>query len=406
MNLLYLASNYRLEKAEDILEYHVKHWPPVGRLHVVLRTLAGKGLRPTILATPTLPEIHFHPTRSANGLAGLWDLWREARGVLDREAVDLMVCDDPGSAALVGYLLRRRSGVPTCVHYITDIVDNRHWIRERAKNRLANRYLKWLIRRADSLRVVSETNKRKVVSRFGIPAEQVFVIPNRKGVERFVAGEAEGLREQFLSRGFDRIALYVGRLEAQKDVGNLLRAVPRVLERCPRTLFLVVGDGSEEAGLKALCGALGVGRNVIFTGFVDQDEMPRYYKACDLFVLPSIYEDRAGVLVEAAAAGRPMVATDTLGASEVVRGGETGYLAPTRDPEALAGHMVRLLEDRELAGRMGAAAQRHILAYLDEESIPTRMLEMWRYTAGRRRPGPSGAEGDAAAAAAGAQRRR
>ncbi|HEY7678276.1 MAG TPA: glycosyltransferase family 4 protein [Candidatus Methylomirabilis sp.] len=406
MNLLYLASNYRLEKAEDILEYHVKHWPPVARLHVVLRTLAGGGLRPATLATPALPEIHFHPTGSANGPAGLWDLWREARGVLDREAVDLMVCDDPGSAALVGYLLRRRYGVPTCVHYITDIVDNRYWIRERAKNRLANRYLKWLIRRADSLRVVSETNKRKVVSRFGIPAERVFVIPNRKGVERFVAGEAEGLREQYLSRGFDRIALYVGRLEAQKDVGNLIRAVPRVRERCPRALFLIVGDGSEAAGLKALCAALGVEGNVLFTGFVDQQEMPRYYKACDLFVLPSIYEDRAGVLVEAAAAGRPMVATDTLGASEVVRVGETGYLAPTRDPDALADHMVRLLEDRELAERMGAAAQRHILAYLDEESIPARMLEMWRYTAGRGRPGPGGAARDAAAAAAGAQRRR
>jgi glycosyltransferase involved in cell wall biosynthesis len=406
MNLLYLASNYNLEKAEDILEYHVKHWPPVGRLHVVLRTLDGKGLRRATLATPTQPEIHFHPTRSANGLAGLWDLWRGARGVLDREAVDLMVCDDPGSAALVAYLLRRRSGVPMCVHYITDIVDNPHWIRERAKNRAANRYLKWLIRRADSLRVVSETNKRKVVSQFGVPAERVFVIPNRKGVERFVAGEADGLREIYLSQGFDRIALYVGRLEPQKDIGNLIRAIPHVRQRHPRTLFLIVGEGSEAAGLKALCGALGVERNVLFTGFVDQQEVPRYYQACDLFVLPSIYEDRAGVLVEAAASGRPIVATDTLGASEVVREGETGFLAPTGDPEALAGHMVRLLEDRELAERMGAAGQRHILTYLDEESIPTRMLEMWRYTAGRRRPGPTGAKHDAATAAAGAQRRR
>ncbi len=160
------------------------------------------------------------------------------------------------------------------------------------------------------------------------------------------------------------------------------------------------------AGLKALCLALGVERNVSFTGFVDQQEMPRYYKACDLFVLPSIYEDRAGVLVEAAASGRPIVATDTLGASEVVRDGETGFLAPTRDPEALAERMLRVLGDAQAAQRMGAAGQRFILAHLDEESIPIRMLEMWRYTAGRRRASAPGARHDAATTAAGPQRRR
>ena len=387
MNLLFIGSNYRLRVAADILEHHVKYWPPVGRLHVALRTLKGQGLRRTTLAGPASPEIHFYPTGSPNGPIGVRDLWRTVRGVAEREAPDLAVCDDPGSAALVGFLVRRRFGVPMCVHYITDFADNAHWMRERAKHRLANPWMKWCIRRADSLRVVSESNRQRLVSRFGIPPERVFVVPNRKGVERFVSAEANGLRKGYLSRGFDRIVLCVGRLERQKDVGNLIQAIPRVRSRHPRTLFLIVGDGSEEARLRALCGELGLERNVVFAGLVPAQETPRYYKACDVFVLPSIYEDRAGVLVEAAASGRPVVATETLGASEVVRDGETGFLVGTRDPEALADRVVRLLGDATMAQRMGAAGQRFILEHLDEAAIPTRMLEMWRYTAGCRRAG-------------------
>jgi glycosyltransferase involved in cell wall biosynthesis len=389
MNLLYLGSNYGLSGAEEVLEYHVKHWPHVDRLHLVLRTLRRPGLRRTTLAGPALPEIHFYPTLSANPLLGMWDLWRTAREVLGRESVDLTVCDDPGSAAFVGSLLRRRLGVPLCVHYIADIADNPYWIRERIKNQLANRWVKWCIRRADSLRVVSESNRQKVVSRFGIPAERVFVIPNRKGVEHFVAARGDGLREGYLSRGFDRIVLYVGRLEPQKDVGNLIRAIPGVLARHPRTLFLVVGSGSEQPALRDLCGQLGVGGNVIFTGYVPSPEVPPYYKACDVFVLPSLWEDRAGVLVEAVASGRPVVATDTLGASEVVQEGRTGFIVPTRDPAALAERVARLLDRPEVAEGMGAAGQRFILGHLDEASIPRRMVEMWQFTAGCRRPGPA-----------------
>jgi len=387
LQLLFLGTNYGLQQAHDVLEYHVKHWPPTGGLHVILRTAQVPGLLPTVLPDGSDRGIHFHPTRSASRATGFRDLLGAAAAVARSRPVDLTVCDDPFSSAIAGFLIRRRFGIPMCVQYMGDIVENPLWLHDRVRNRLVYPYATWLLRQADSVRVISAANKAKLVRRMGIPGDRIFVVPNIKGVERFVAADGARVRARYAAEGFAKIVLYVGRLESQKDVATLLRAVPPVVERYPETLFLIGGNGSEEEMLRRLCHELRVERNVAFAGFIQPGEVPEYFRACDVFVLPSLWEDRAGVLVEALAAGRPAVATDTQGTAEVIQDGTTGFIVEPRRPDQIAERLVQLLGDEDLAARMGAAGQRFILGHLDEEAIRTRMLEMWHYTAGRRAGG-------------------
>jgi glycosyltransferase involved in cell wall biosynthesis/2-polyprenyl-3-methyl-5-hydroxy-6-metoxy-1,4-benzoquinol methylase len=383
LHILFLGTNYGLQQANDVLEYHVKHWPPTGGLDVILRTARVPGLVPTVLPNGSDHGIHFHPTCSTSRAAGFRDLLAAAAAVARSRPVDLTVCDDPFSSAIAGFLIRRRFGIPMCVQYMGDIVDNPLWLRDRFRNRLVYPYATWLLRRADSVRVISAANKAKLVQRMGIPGDRIFVVPNIKGVERFVAADGTRVRARYAAGGFAKVVLYVGRLESQKDVGTLLRAVPPVVERHPETLFLIGGNGSEEESLRRLCRELRVEGNVVFTGFIQPGEVPEYFRACDVFVLPSLWEDRAGVLVEALAAGRPAVATDTQGTAEVIQDGTTGFIVKPRRPDQIAERLLRLLGNEELAARMGAAGQRFIQAHLDEQAMRTRMLEMWRYTAGR-----------------------
>lgn len=387
LNLLFVGTNYTLRRVQDILEYQVKHWPPPRSLHVILRTGRAPGLFPAELRGAGGHEIFFHPTRSASRATGLVDLVAAASRVARGSTVHLTVCDDPFTSALAGFLVRRRFGTPMCVQYMGDIIDNPLWLRDRFRNRLVYPYATWLLRRADSVRVISAANKVKLVRRMGIAEERIFVVPNVKGVERFVVADGSRIRSRYAGTTFEKIVLFVGRLESQKDVATLLRAIPQVVQRHPKTLFVIGGSGSQEPQLKSLCLELDVGRNVLFPGFIPPDETPEYFRACDIFVLPSIWEDRAGVLVEALAAGKPVVATNTQGTAEVIQDGEAGFIVEPRSSSQIAERLMRLLGDEALAASMGAAGQRRILAQLDEASIPARMLKMWEYTAGRRRPG-------------------
>jgi len=144
----------------------------------------------------------------------------------------------------------------------------------------------------------------------------------------------------------------------KKDYPTLLRAFARQRG----AVLLIAGDGPQEAELRALARELAV--DARFLGRVD--EMPALMNAADALVLSSVVEGLPMALIEAAASGLPAVATDVGGVREVVLDGHTGFVAPPRDPAALAAAMARLaaLSPQERA-RMGVAARAHAVARFD-----------------------------------------
>jgi phosphatidylinositol alpha-mannosyltransferase len=158
-----------------------------------------------------------------------------------------------------------------------------------------------------------------------------------------------------------RTVLWVNRLDPQKGFGVALGAFSRLASRHEDLSLAVIGDGADRAEL----GLLGPERaRVRMLGTVPNEDLPAYYVAADVFVSPAVGQESFGiVLVEAMAAGTPVVASDIPGYRDVVRDGRDGLLVPPRDPEALAEATARVLEDPALAARLSTAGPERASAF-------------------------------------------
>jgi glycosyltransferase involved in cell wall biosynthesis len=170
----------------------------------------------------------------------------------------------------------------------------------------------------------------------------------------------------------------VSRLVFKKGLTYLLDAFPRILERHPRAALLIGGYGDLREELQRRATDLGVAASVYFPGQLARDRAARYISAADVYVVPSIRDQGGNVdglpnaLLEGMGAARPIVASCVAGIPEVIGDGEHGLLVPERDSEALAAAIARLLGDRDLAQRLGAAARRRVLEELTWDAAAER----------------------------------
>jgi phosphatidyl-myo-inositol alpha-mannosyltransferase len=175
------------------------------------------------------------------------------------------------------------------------------------------------------------------------------VIPNGVDVSRFAGAEPADL-------GPGRKLLFVGRLHPRKGFAVAVAAFGRIAPDEPGLRLVVAGDGADRAVLGGL--APEIKERIVMLGSVPNRELPRIHAACDVFVAPNTGGESFGVvLIEAMAAGLPVVASDIPGYDEVVTDGVDGLLVPARDPAALAAAVAGLLGDPAEAARLAAAGR-------------------------------------------------
>jgi glycosyltransferase involved in cell wall biosynthesis len=217
-----------------------------------------------------------------------------------------------------------------------------------------------------------------------IPRRKLVTIPN-------------GIDGRLFERPFDRalvraslgvpenavVALFGSRLEAQKDVPTLLEAFALLAERAPDVHLVIAGQGTLRPELEARADALGVGSRVHFAGV--RLDMPDILRACDLFVLSSTWEGLPMVILEALAAGCPIVSTAVGGVPTAITDGETGLLVPPRDPQAFASAMERVAGDASLRHRLAEAGKAVFAARFSADAMARRYEEL--YVAGCRARG-------------------
>jgi phosphatidylinositol alpha-mannosyltransferase len=201
--------------------------------------------------------------------------------------------------------------------------------------------------------IAVSTAARDFVAQY-FPADY-HVIPNGIDFQRFNSRQPvlEELRDSRPT------VLFVGRLEKRKGLRYLLRAWPHVLERVPDARLVVVGRGRPLEGYKRFAIRQGwSASDVVFAGYVSAEDLPRYYQACDVFCAPNTGQESFGiVLLEAMAAGAPIVASDIPGYRDVVTSGVEGLLVERQNPGALADALCRLLGSPELRATMRRAGQ-------------------------------------------------
>jgi phosphatidyl-myo-inositol alpha-mannosyltransferase len=202
-------------------------------------------------------------------------------------------------------------------------------------------------------RIAVSTAARDFVGEY-FPAEYR-VIPNGIDFARFNT-RAEPLEHPGDGRP---TVLFVGRLEKRKGLRYLLRAWPMVLERQPDARLVVVGRGRPTESYKRFAGRQGwSSSDVVFAGYVPAEDLPRYYQASDVFCAPNTGQESFGiVLLEAMAAGAPIVASDIPGYHDVVTHGVEGLLVERQNSGALADAVCRLLGAPELRASMRRAGQ-------------------------------------------------
>jgi phosphatidyl-myo-inositol alpha-mannosyltransferase len=170
------------------------------------------------------------------------------------------------------------------------------------------------------------------------------IIPNGVDLDRF-DGRAQPIAEYMDGK---QNILFVGRFEKRKGARYLLRAIPLLRERYPNTRFLFVGEGRLRYQFQRYVVRYGL-RDVIFTGYVSDADLPRYFASADLFCAPAITGESMGiVLLEAMAAGKPIVASNIPGYATVVNSGTDGLLVPPHDSYELANAIGYLLDNEPL----------------------------------------------------------
>ncbi|HEY2980167.1 MAG TPA: glycosyltransferase [Anaerolineales bacterium] len=211
------------------------------------------------------------------------------------------------------------------------------------------------------------------------------VVPN--GINLDLFNDATSLQRSAM--GFDEsdiLLVYAGRVAREKNVDFLLRAFAKVAAQVKNARLLIIGGGQKPIAdeLKAQAAELGLSERVTFVGLIAYDSLPGYLAMCDVFVTASVSEVHPLSVIEAMAAGLPVIGIESPGVGDTVQDGTTGFLAPD-DMAAFSDKVTRLCLDRELIGRMGDAARRASSAYSIERTTAT-MLEHYQRLISEPRP--------------------
>jgi len=234
---------------------------------------------------------------------------------------------------------------------------------------------KWMLNSYDRL-VFLYTKALNEIEKFGVPRNRVCSIPNGVEPERFrLDSDIDDLRTELSVADDEKVLLFIGRLAKVKRVDILIALTKSLIKEGFKVKTILVGDGPDRKLYEKL--ASSTANNVIFVGQVPRTEVHKYYPLADVFVLPSLSEGLPQVLLEASAAGKPCVATDVNGTSDIIVHGETGYLVERSNIDAYRRYVKVLLEDEDLSRRMGGKAAKFVKENFSWDIVVDRYEKMY-----------------------------
>jgi 1,2-diacylglycerol 3-alpha-glucosyltransferase len=274
----------------------------------------------------------------------------------------------PFALGQVGRRWARRHGIPLVTTYHTLYVEYAHYAKGIPPS-LSRAYLKSLTRRycnACDAVAVPTSPIRDVLHEYGV-TRPIKVIPTGLKLAPPPPRDRSSLQERWSIPLEAPVALYAGRLAQEKNLELLFASFARVGRALPEAWLLVAGDGPHRAVCERWARESGVGERIVFAGFVAQEEMPRIYASADVFAFCSRTDTQGLVLIEAKAAGLPVVSVGAFGPTEVVTDGVDGFLVPD-DAEAFSAALLRVLQDAELRQSMSDSALREVRRFSIEET--------------------------------------
>jgi phosphatidylinositol alpha-mannosyltransferase len=276
-----------------------------------------------------------------------WRFKQQARDLLGEHRFDILHFHEPFVPFLSPTVLDQSGTVNVATFHAFGGFSPSYWIGRRFAGRLAERL--------HGLIAVSGAARHFIARYF--PADYT-IIPNGVDLDRFTDAEPfDQLRDGTLN------ILFVGRLEERKGLIHLLKAYHRLRKRHVDARLLVCGAGPKLREYRRFVGLRGI-RDVEFLGRVSDDDKARYFASADIFCAPATGQESFGiVLLEAMAAGVPIVASDIHGYKRVVERNVQGLLVEPKNPRALAAALYALARDPELRNEMGEAGRQRAPEY-------------------------------------------
>ena len=305
-----------------------------------IREAVEKGVK--IVAIPSLVR-RISPVQDLKTLFYLWKL-------LIRERPS-MVHTHTSKGGILGRFAAKLAGVPMVIHTPHGHVFYGHFGPLVSKFFLLTERL--MARITDQMVALTQTEKNDYVALSVFSPEKVATIHSGVDVDRYMNVQVN-IAEKKRGLGLNSKGLVVGTvgwLLPIKGPRHLLKAMSNVWESHPETTLIFVGKGDLEMGLKVEARRMGVSEKVIFLGW--RDDIPEIMQTIDIFVLPSLNEGMGRVLVEAMAAGKPVVASRVGGILDLVKEGQNGCLFESGDEKELSLAIKKLLEDKKMRDEMG-----------------------------------------------------
>lgn len=240
------------------------------------------------------------------------------------------------------------------------------------------RWLLALLRRYADAIIILNPEMRLEVESLGFGAGRVHFFPCEVNGDAppDAPRRAELRRKRGLTPDAPVIA-FTGRFVEAKRLQDLVAAFAIVARSVPQAVLLLAGDGPERPGLEAQVAKLDLARQVLFTGFLEEDQVRETLYASDVFAIVSAREGIPCSLVEAMAAGLPSVVSDITAMTQLVRHGEHGWVVPVGDVEAIAARILELLRNSDMRSEYGRAARRRVVPEFTIEAVAARYRNLY-----------------------------
>jgi len=311
-------------------------------------------------------RLFIYPTNSFSRLFYIIDTYGLFKKFIKKESIDLISSQDPFETGLSAFLISRIFKIRLHLQAHTDFLSPYFW-RESFLNKIRVLTAKFLIPRAACIRVVSERIKKSIISSFKFQAPKIAVLPIYVDVSKIRETAVKtDLRKKYPQ--FEFIILMASRLTKEKNISLAIEAFTKVVKKYPKTGLIITGEGPEKENLKSQS-------NIIFEEWTD--DLVSYYKTADLFLLTSNYEGYGMAVIEAMAAGCPVIMTDVGLAGEVLIDKKDGLVIPVGDKNKLTDAILTLIENSGLRAELAKNAAKTLNFWLSREQYLNTYRDSW-----------------------------
>lgn len=313
-----------------------------------------------------VPKIHYT-------MPNLHEEYKLLSRLVGEEKYDIIqACDYDYLTSLPPIFVKRKTGIPIVL--TTDAFPGISWFFGNSfvdtTAKLYNRTIgKFIIDSYDILVALSNKIIKDTIS-LNISQKKIHVIPIGVNFEDFSPHTYESdLKIRWDIEEDEKVLLFVGRLTLVKKVDILIKLTKKLLDDGSKIKTIIVGEGAYKNHYERLAKSI---KNIIFVGSIPRAEIHKYFAVADVFILPSLSEGLPNVLLEASACGKPIVATDTGGVSDIIIHGKTGFLVESNNVNSFVHYVKLLLNDEGLSKRIGRNAYEYVKKQFDWDIIVKR----------------------------------